>query len=376
MPTQAIFLDIEKAFDTVWIEGLIFKMLSFGFDKCICRYFFNYATNRKFAVKINDYISNFQDIPNGLPQGAVFSPIGWAIYMADIPKFMREQTATIIKLSQYADDTAIIAFNYFGNYETLELDINDYLNELSEYFTKWRIKLNKNKTERLTFVGSYKITKYSDRKKARNVEISIDNQIIANSDQVKYLGLILTPNLEYYRHIDHVIGKVDIAFAKLKNIFASKSIESNVKVLAYRTLIRPIITYACTNYFQTSSYQMERIRRKERKILRYCYNSFRSNRNRYINSKALYENIDRIDIYCAKMNIDIIEKIVANANTKPYSNWKHILNGYEEEINAHHKLPIHVWAPNDLGQLYEPDNNLLLFNRAKNSNNIVYITTQ
>lgn len=289
---------------------------------------------------------------------------------------MREQATTIIKLSQYADDTAITAFNYVGNYDTLELDINEYLGELCDYFSKWRIKLNKNKTERLTFVGSYKVTKYIDRKKARNVEISIDNQIIVNSDQVKYLGLILTPNLEYYRHIDHVIRKVDIAFAKLKNIFASKIIESSVKVLAYKTLIRPIITYACANYFQTSSYQIERIRKKERKILRYCYNSFRSNRNKYVNSRVLYENIDRIDIYCTKMNIGIIEKILINANMKPYSNWKHILNGYEEAINAHHKLPIHLWALNDLGQLYEPDGNLLFFNRAKNSNNSVYITTQ
>lgn len=65
MPAQAIFLDIEKAFDTVWIEGLIYKMLSFGFDKCICRYFFNYATNRKFAVKISNFISNFHEPATG-----------------------------------------------------------------------------------------------------------------------------------------------------------------------------------------------------------------------------------------------------------------------------------------------------------------------
>lgn len=374
---QGIFLDIEKAFDTVWVEGLIYKMSLFGFDKWMCRYFLNYATNRKFTVKINDQISNLQNIPNGLPQGAVFSPIGWAIYMADIPKFVDEDiSTTIIKLSQYADDTAIIAYNHFNDHTKLENDINAYLNDLCEYFKKWRVKLNESKTEKITFLGSYKITKYRDRRLARAIAVKIGEHNIVESKSVKYLGLIVTSNLEYYRHVDHVLRKANTAFAKLKNIFSSKLVDQNVKTLAYKTLIRPIITYASVNYLQTSSYQVERIRRFERKLLRLCFNLSRINRKKYVNSKVLYENIDRIDAYCVKLNIKIIEKIRQNANQKPYSNWKHILSGYELTVNSHHKLPTHLWALDDLNELYDPDGRLLYFNHKKNSNETVYITSQ
>lgn len=127
-PVQSIYLDIEKAFDTVWVEGLVYKMLQFGFDRYICRYILFYASQRKFAIKINNFVSELHSIPNGLPQGAIFSPIGWAIYVADMPIF-NSNNGTRIKLSQYADDTAIVAFNRNHNYGELEEDINNYLNQ-------------------------------------------------------------------------------------------------------------------------------------------------------------------------------------------------------------------------------------------------------
>lgn len=63
---QMDFLFIEKAFDTVWFDGLVFKMKSFGLDISICRYILNFASQRKFAVKINDEITDYNDIPNGI----------------------------------------------------------------------------------------------------------------------------------------------------------------------------------------------------------------------------------------------------------------------------------------------------------------------
>lgn len=379
-PVQLIFLDIEKAFDTVWINGLVSKMISLGFDKSICRYILNFATKRKFAVKINEHISEYYDIPNGLPQGGVFSPTGWAIYIADFPKFTTQDTSSIIKISQYADDTALIGYNYHHDYEELERDFNAYLYGVNEYFHKWRIKLNKAKTERITCVGSHKATKQKDRNKAKNIKIKIEDQLIENNKQTKYLGLIITPNLEYFRHVDHVIKKVDCTYHKLNNIFRSKYIDKNVKFLAYKCLIRPIITYAAAIYFQTSSHQIERIRRKERKILRNCHGIYRGPDNKYINSKHLYVNIDRIDYYCVRLILNMFEKISVNRKDKPYSNWTHVLAQSEEAIdyvlNGFHKSPSNLWLLNELNLLLEPDGKLLFYNRKKNSSNLAYITTQ
>ena len=59
---RAVFLDISKAFDKVWHEGLIFKLQQNGISGNLLRLLRNYLTNRKQRVVINGIASEWETI--------------------------------------------------------------------------------------------------------------------------------------------------------------------------------------------------------------------------------------------------------------------------------------------------------------------------
>ena len=98
-----MFLDVSKAFDRVWHDGLIVKMLNMGYPVGIVKLIRCYLHRRKLRVKVANHLSTYWTIEAGVPQGSVLSPHLFTIYTADLPR-----TNTTF-LALYADDTAIVA---------------------------------------------------------------------------------------------------------------------------------------------------------------------------------------------------------------------------------------------------------------------------
>ena len=73
--TRAIFLDLSKAFDTVWHEGLIYKLKANGLSGNILKILQDYLTDRKQRVLLNGKSSNWDIISAGVLQGSVLGPL-------------------------------------------------------------------------------------------------------------------------------------------------------------------------------------------------------------------------------------------------------------------------------------------------------------
>jgi hypothetical protein len=99
--TGIILLDIEKAYDTVWVKGLIYKLISYDVPYYLIHFLLSYLTNRTFCVTVAGYRSPIKTISAGLPQGAVLSPLSFNLYTADSPRLCHSQ------LAMFADDTAL-----------------------------------------------------------------------------------------------------------------------------------------------------------------------------------------------------------------------------------------------------------------------------
>ena len=98
----AAFLDVEKAFDNVWHNGLRFKIFQLDLPTKMTRWLSDFLVGRLIQVNVNNFLSNQINPKAGVPQGSVLSPLRFLIYVNDLPTPHHKQNS----LSQFADDTA------------------------------------------------------------------------------------------------------------------------------------------------------------------------------------------------------------------------------------------------------------------------------
>ena len=75
LEVRSIFLDISKAFDKVWHEGLLYKLKSFGISGNLLNLIKHYLTDRFQRVLLNGQCSNWQPVLAGVPQGSILGYI-------------------------------------------------------------------------------------------------------------------------------------------------------------------------------------------------------------------------------------------------------------------------------------------------------------
>lgn len=212
----------------------------------------------------------------------------------------------------FADDIVIYAIT--KNIQFARMSMTSYLNEISNFLKSWKLKMNINKCESISIVGHYKDLDKKIRKQALEAKFTIDRIIINKVKQVKYLGVVISQNFQFTDHVKHIIKKVNAAQTMLNKILNNKYIKKVVKIIIYKQLIRPLITYASPCWLiknVISSYQIELLRKKERHFLRKCCDIFRSHNNKkYINSKILYNEarINRLDREIVKNNLNFANK--------------------------------------------------------------------
>lgn len=138
-----ILLDIEKAFDSVWHDGLIYKLNNYGFPKYLLKLTKSFVTDRKFLVAINGTFSSQRNIPAGVPQGSVLSPLIYSLFISDFKKLKN------CEMAYYADDTTIMAVA--KQTKTIINRLHKGLQSCNRYFQKWKIQLNTAKTQAIIF---------------------------------------------------------------------------------------------------------------------------------------------------------------------------------------------------------------------------------
>ena len=71
---RAVFLDVSKAFDRVWHEGLLFKLRTVGLSGVLLQWFTDYLSNRKQQVVLPRVTSELSTLKTGAPQGSILGP--------------------------------------------------------------------------------------------------------------------------------------------------------------------------------------------------------------------------------------------------------------------------------------------------------------
>ena len=97
----AVFLDVEKAYDMVWRQGLLYKMSKIGIKGNMLAWITSFLSSRSFQVRVGSTLSSSTTLENGIPQGSVLSPLLFAIMINDMPQNIRSN------INVFADDTCL-----------------------------------------------------------------------------------------------------------------------------------------------------------------------------------------------------------------------------------------------------------------------------
>lgn len=250
-----LIFDVEKAFDSVWHQGLLYKLHLFGFPLFTCKIIASFITNRSFRVFVNNCASGPQKIPAGLPQGSLIAPTLYSIFTADMTT-PKNTTAAL-----YADDTAIITAANRTN--TIITRLQHSASHLNSYFEKWKIKINALKTQAIVFPYN------KSRKRLPRSNVILNNDSINFSTSATYLGVKIDSNLNFRAHIEQTNTKALRCFRALYPILAPKSkMSTKNKLIIYKTIIRPIITYGSSVWMNAAKTHLKALQVTQNKCLK------------------------------------------------------------------------------------------------------------
>ena len=100
-PTDVIYFDFHKAFDTVPHARLLLKLKEYGINGNLLCWLDGFLSNRRQRVLINGSFSQLSDVTSGVPQGSVLGPLLFTVYVNDLPPCVNSS------LMLFADDTKL-----------------------------------------------------------------------------------------------------------------------------------------------------------------------------------------------------------------------------------------------------------------------------
>ena len=206
----ATFLDVGKAFDNVWHNGLRYKIYQLGLLTKMTCWLSDFLVGQLIQVNnVNSFLSSQINPKPGVLQVSVLSPLLFLIYVNDLPPPHYKQNS----LSQFAGDTAQWAFSL--NVRNAANLLQQGLLKLAMWCAKWRIKLNPEKTKVIIFSRSLL---------ARKAELNLKlyGETLKIYPQVKFLGIIFDSKLTFQPHFEDILERCNTRYYRLRLLAQKK----------------------------------------------------------------------------------------------------------------------------------------------------------
>lgn len=325
--TVGVFLDIAQAFDRVWIEGVIYKIIQNRFPKFLTLIISSFLRNRTFSVRINATLSTIKNISAGVPQGAVLAPLLFNVFVSDIP------TPPNINVAMYADDTAV--FSQSNDLNSAIQELQRSIIPILEWCERWKITVNADKSQAKVFTL---------RRVHNPPNIVINGEPVAwnlSDEAVKYLGVYLDQRLTWGFHINK---RLNTAYSRLGMLYPLMNRTSPLKIecslLLYKSIIRPIMTYACVIWSTAAKTHKRKMQVFQNKVIRIICNAPWYVRNDQLHEELALPTIDSFIRSSVKKHF---------TNLRSCSGARHYNLGKKTSINrlAVKRLPQDVFLSSD-----------------------------
>ena len=231
-PLYTCFVDFRRAFDTVWHDGLFYKLRRMGVSDKYYQTIKTMYASTNLSVKVGNYCTDTFSSFTGVRQGDNLSPTLFNIFINDIPSYFDSScdavclTKNHINCLLYADDLVLLSNSEKG--------LQNCMEKLSTFCNDWGMNVNLDKTKTLMF---------SPCTRKKDVHIKFQGKDIENVKSYTYLGVTFN-HLGCFNEAKH-----NLYLKGLKGQFKlSKSFypqPPNVKTSfhIFDHTIQPILTY-------------------------------------------------------------------------------------------------------------------------------------
>ena len=173
---------MRKAYDSVWIQGLFDRLVQYHLPIPLLTLLKLTLNDTQCINRMGTTYGSTYTRSNGLPQGAISSPLLFNLFINDLIHTLLDTTITVLPNNStvlnnlfFADDIVILAPS--------AKDLNYLINICNSFFDTWKLSINTSKSNLLTTFDS-SFTSNSFRDLASRIAIS---------SSYKYLGVPICP---------------------------------------------------------------------------------------------------------------------------------------------------------------------------------------
>ena len=304
------FVDFSKAFDKIQRDLLWFKLVKEGVSNRMFKAIQAMYKSVKSVIRNNNVLSENFEVFHGVKQGNPLSPILFLFFINDLPENIKpdshDDLFTINELHiftlLYADDAVLFAHSKDG--------LQKMLDKLSIYCTRWKLKVNTEKTKIMIF----------ERGRARDVDIYYNGIKLDIVDCFKYLGITFYNNGNWFRTQKLISQYGNFALHKLVCLFESIYLPITEKCKLFDCLVESVLSYGSEVWGFHEGKDIENVHTK------FCKQMLCVKRS--TNSIALYGELGRIPLWYIR-KICMVKywlNILSNRNSLMYKFYEMLHN--------------------------------------------------
>ena len=223
-PVDALYLDFQKAFDSVPHQRLLSKLSACGVSGRVFKWVQSFLTGRQQQVIIRGSSSPWSPVTSGVPQGSVLGPTLFILFINDLPEVLSSS------VKMFADDTKIF---YPVAHEEGRVRLQDDLDAALAWSDAWQLPFNEAKCKVLHLGGRNPEHNYTMR-----------GAQLEKTHVEKDLGIYIDSDLKFRRQAASAASKATQILSLIRRSFELH--DCVTLPLLYKSLVRPHLEYGNT----------------------------------------------------------------------------------------------------------------------------------